>query len=354
MTHEELLARYDLRSRLDAGSVESWDAVQVETGERVFVHRLATPTRARLLEMMKYLDPAASAWIIERLDVDEIPVIVTQVLPSFTTFPEWLQKGVPATVTAPMKPLRRPGGAPRQPESQAIQPVEPAPEPAMPEAISPPKSDSLDLTSFFNPTDSRPVLPPVRLRGGPLERKNEISEATAQPASDGLTAMFLETGESPLLRKRPPSAPPPGPPVIAVPEIRDVDSAGEISAPPRRQAAPSSGVSRPRSRIEDESAAPSGPPTFREAFLATPDEVPSAPRPIRALPLPALGAVGGDRSLYDRVIDPRRAPPPSPPQPALAEASAQTRRPSVVPVIVAVGLLFIVLVSVFVVLAIRS
>lgn len=171
MTHEELLARYDLRSRLNADGVESWDSVQVETGERVFVHRLATPTRARLLEMMKYLDPAASAWIIERLDVDEIPVIVTQVLPSFTTFPEWLQKGVPATITAPMKPLRRPGGAPRLPEPEATQPVEPIPEAPAAAAISPPKSDSLDLTNFFRPPDLGSVPPAVKLGAGPWRRR---------------------------------------------------------------------------------------------------------------------------------------------------------------------------------------
>ena len=165
--------------------------------------------------------------------------------------------------------------------------------------------------------------------------------------------MFLETGETPQLRVRQPSAPRAAPPAIAAPEIRVVESARETPAQLPPQTPPSSGFTRAKNRIEEESAGPSGPPDFRDAFLSTPDDVPSVPRQSRSPAMPTLEAAK-ERSLYDRVIDPRRAPPPGPPQPAVVETSAKTRPPSVVPVVVAVVVLLIIVVSVFVVLVIRS
>ena len=56
MTHDEFAARYELRTRLRAEGVESWEAVRTSTDEPVLVHRLATSMRQRLLEMIDHLE----------------------------------------------------------------------------------------------------------------------------------------------------------------------------------------------------------------------------------------------------------------------------------------------------------
>src|SRR5207247_10532823 len=66
MTHDEFAARYDLRAKLRANGVESWDAIRMATQQPVMVHRFVTHARARLLDMVEHLEPAEQARIIER------------------------------------------------------------------------------------------------------------------------------------------------------------------------------------------------------------------------------------------------------------------------------------------------
>ena len=391
MTHEELEARYRLLAKSQSDGVESWEAVDAETEQEVNVHRLATSRQISILDMMAHLDPAERARIVEHLVVDDVPVIVTKRLPRSTTFIEWLQNSVPSTVTSVIRPLTRPR-EPQTPSAKAPQPAPggesltaiflaseiPAPANKRPEAAAaPPEIERMEASPpsvipsasaapSLGATPNKPAVDP------PVE--NEERRATPPTPianlAGGLTDIF---SASELLEKIGPEAtvkrgavtPPrsePTPPAAAVP-ARPTPPV----APPPHRAPPTppspleafrldGGLPNEVPEFRSEPITParatpashdelleSEPPDFRKTFVAPtePRKQPARPPRLDQQPPPQLGS---RQSPYTEVIEGRRTPG-MPANPAVIAPPPPVRQPSILPVVIVIGVLVLAIVA---------
>ena len=106
MTLEEFRAKYRLQQRLTQRGVASYHAVD-SSGRVVMVHSLDSASREevdRVRGMIHQLNAADRKRILEILDVDGVPVIVTDYLQVFQTLAQWLEvrtRSAPAAPTVP-------------------------------------------------------------------------------------------------------------------------------------------------------------------------------------------------------------------------------------------------------------
>ena len=170
MTPEEFSARYRLRVPLANGSVESWSATRIARGDDVMVHRLMGAQRSAVQHMVNQLGEPARTLILAQEFVENVPVVVTETIPQFSTFVAWLQSNVISTSSAVLRPLRRD----TTPEISLD-----GPEPSV---ASPLTSDTRDTLRFAMPgADDSPVF---RLD---TDEESHVSRPAHIDSSDELT-----------------------------------------------------------------------------------------------------------------------------------------------------------------------
>jgi hypothetical protein len=390
MTHEELEARYRLLAKSQSDGVESWEAVDAETEQEVNVHRLATSRQISILDMMAHLDPAERARIVEHLVVDDVPVIVTKRLPRSTTFIEWLQNSVPSTVTSVIRPLTRPR-EPQAPSAKAPQPAPsgesltaiflasqiPAPASTAPEAAAPPEIERIEappLSAMPSPSaapslsaaankpavdppvekEERRATPPTpiaNLAGGLTDifSASELLEKIGPEATVKRGAITPPRSESTPLaapvpaRPTPPGAPPPhrAPPTPPSPlDAFRLDGGLPNEVPEFRPEPIAPARATPASHDE---LLDSEPPDFRKTFVAPaePRKPPARPPRLDQQPPPQLGS---RQSPYTEVIEGRRTPG-MPANPAVIAPPPPARQPSILPVVIVIGVLVLAIVA---------
>src|SRR6266853_875209 len=91
MTSEELRQKYRLLKVVAAEGVRSYQALDAG-GHIVMVHQLLgdSAETARLLALLGALSPGDKRRVVEQLQVDGAPVLVTDLLLDFRTLPAWL------------------------------------------------------------------------------------------------------------------------------------------------------------------------------------------------------------------------------------------------------------------------
>src|ERR1700755_2396796 len=93
MTSAEFAEKYRIRRTLSTSGARSQAVQDVAHGRMVMVHYLDVGTVAErewLLNRVHGLDEESERKIIEIVDVDGVPGVVTQVLPPFDDLPAWL------------------------------------------------------------------------------------------------------------------------------------------------------------------------------------------------------------------------------------------------------------------------
>jgi hypothetical protein len=298
MTLDEFRSKYRLQQRLTQRGVASYQAID-SSGRVVMVHSLDSASHEEVDHvrgMIHRLSAVDRKRILEILDVDGAPVLVTEFLQGFQGLAQWLEVRTRADPTAPVAPIVHPKGPRRGEFTQLFGPAEVPKTPVVerPPAAGPPAAPAL------------PILPQA---------------APKAPAAAGeFTRLFGAIG--------PEAAPPP-------------DSAREPPKPPPREAPPPvpnppppagefTGLfgaikDQPGAAGPGEAAPPSGPPTppagdFTQLFgpgagkpAPTPSEPPPAPKPTPVSPPPP----GAEHPKI--VVRWRDSPPPEPPPPAAAK-----------------------------------
>src|SRR5437870_2285068 len=120
MTSEELRQKYRFLKLVAEQGVRTYHALNAR-GHIVMVHHLPSdsPETQRLLTLLDALGPVDKMRIVERLTVDGAPVVVTQFIQGFQTFPVWLQataqrvRGAPSPAAAAPPPRPAPGSGGR-------------------------------------------------------------------------------------------------------------------------------------------------------------------------------------------------------------------------------------------------
>ena len=126
MTLEEFRAKYRLQQRLTQRGVASYHAVD-SSGRVVMVHSLDSASREevdRVRGMIHQLNAADRKRILEILDVDGVPVIVTDYLQVFQTLAQWLEVRTRSAPAAPTVPTASSQGPPRGEFTQLFGPAE--------------------------------------------------------------------------------------------------------------------------------------------------------------------------------------------------------------------------------------
>src|SRR5918911_1995192 len=117
MTSAEFVAKYKLFKPIAERGARSFLAQEVQGHRAVLVHRLdisPPDENRRLLGSIDSLRPDERSSVIEVMDVDGVPVVVTRFTPDFNDLPSWLaQREQPAAVPrADTTPVPGSTGAP--------------------------------------------------------------------------------------------------------------------------------------------------------------------------------------------------------------------------------------------------
>src|SRR3989454_12207391 len=125
MTLDEFRAKYRLQNRLTQRGVASYQALD-SSGRVVMVHSLDSAPREevdRVRSLVHRLDAVDRKKILEILDVDGAPVLVTEYLQGFHTFAQWLEIRTQGTAV-PTAPIAQPNRPPRGEFTQLFGPAE--------------------------------------------------------------------------------------------------------------------------------------------------------------------------------------------------------------------------------------
>ena len=126
MTLDEFRAKYRLQKRLTQRGVASYQAVD-SSGRVVMVHSLDSAPREEVDHvrgLVHRLDAVDRKKVLEILDVDGAPVLVTEYLQGFQTLAHWLEIRTRSTPTAPTAPALQPNRPPRGEFTQLFGPAE--------------------------------------------------------------------------------------------------------------------------------------------------------------------------------------------------------------------------------------
>ena len=318
MTLEEFRAKYRLQQRLTQRGVASYHAVD-SSGRVVMVHSLDSASREEVDHvrgMIHQLNAADRKRILEILDVDGVPVIVTEYLQAFQALAPWLEVRTRGALAAPTVPTAPSKGPPRGEFTQLFGPAEipktpivespksPTPTPAGGEftqlfgAIGPaaadshktPEGPSTPLSPAPLAAPAPPAAPPPPTAGEFTRLFGAIKDEPAGAAPTEPTPGATPTppaAEQPkiVVRWRDSAPPEPPPPAAAKPQIRwKASGTDEVAQPePPAPRAPS----------------PKGPGDFTRLF-GPHENVPATPSPTR----------------NDEPLAPKRSEPPVPARPA--------------------------------------
>jgi len=406
MRGDEFRARFKLVKQLTRRGVHTFEALDPQ-GRSLMVHVVSLPPTElqKLLGLLETLAPPDRGKITERLEVDGVPVLVTEVLDDFETFPRWLVSRRRAAVEEPepsepgeftelfraVQEGQRPDAEPSPPAEGVIE-AEPsdvaqdeaasseaaAPSPGETEPTSPPAGE---FTRLFGPRreagEDR-----ERPAAGPPAREVEAEAAAEEPGRKRPVIRWREDAPpeeeepqpKPVVRWKkkgqPEAAPREGP--AAPPPAEDVETtSGEFTKMFRQRAAPPAGqdIGKPGK----ESASPLDRPTGQylralgastpvheddsSAAAPTPIEPPSVLPPVDAPPSKAPAPADAGPSEFTRLVSGGAARPDAPPPaaaPEYDEGPAARRGAPTLRVLViglsAIGLAIVVLIILFAVL----
>ena len=320
MTETEFREQYRLVKLITERDARSYHALDA-TGRGVLVHYLApgSPDTARLLAAIDAA-PAATRRILARLEVDGVPVLVTEAVPDFQSLAAWVQglpktRGPAAPAGGELTGLFGPAGAapvPPPPPPAASKPTPPAPPPAAtaPAARAPAPPP---------PAPAAPPAPAPPRLGVDTERTEMMDSVTEirpvpPPPSPAPPTPQPPAPNKPNLRWREPSAEPPAsrPVVRWKPEAPPPPPAAPPSAPPPAK----------RAGEFTQLFGPGGPgATAPDPAPAPADPLRDAPRPASppASSGPAFGAAPPrtEPGEFTRLFNPASpAPTPRPDRPA--------------------------------------
>ena len=305
MTSTEFSARYRILRALAQDGVRTFTAQHVGTQRPVMVHFLdavAPETRAELLARVERLEATDRARVLERVEVDGAPVLVTQVLASFETLPAWLAARTAAVQThvAPPPPpsidreVSRMSvfDAPTAPMQvvAAPSPAEPAP-PVVPAPPSAPAKPPGEFTRLFASAAAAPVEAPVPqpVPATPLPSSAPIA-TSPMPGASSPAPRAAEPGEFTRLFRQasaPPSAPAAMSPASPMPSISPMSPASpmpSMSPPPRNEAHASRAPLAPTPMAP---IAPMPPPVRPSAPMSGSATGALEARPVPSAPVPA-------------------------------------------------------------------
>ena len=379
MTSEELRQKYRLLKLVAEQGVRTYHALNAR-GHIVMVHHLPSdsPETQRLLTLLDALGPLDKMRIVERLTVDGAPVVVTQFIQGFQTFPVWLQATAQRVRGAPSPAAAAP--PPRAGElTQLFGPTsgdKPPPDIVPPQSPEAPGSQPVsserppgDFTSVFGPTGGAPATPStpappvprppeppsgkgpnVRWREPTPEAKPEghppdrpmirwKKEASPKPPGE-LTRLFGAAGSAPADSTTPPASPlpsvPASPPAGSRPGefTRLFQPDPNLGVPPAARPEPSQDYWQALSTPTPPAVTPAAfgsppppsapaPPTAKEPgeFTRLMSGVPTSPSAGRApnAPSPAGPGGAGAPGEFTRIVTAAAAPSPPPPSPANEE-----------------------------------
>ncbi|HEV2179049.1 MAG TPA: hypothetical protein VGR59_01955, partial [Gemmatimonadaceae bacterium] len=177
MTSAEFSARYQLLKPVADGKVRTLNALAVASGKVVMVHYLAgtTDENNAVLARVRALPDTERLKVIETLDVEGHPVVVTQFLQGFESLDVWISSHTPggsapsAGAAKQIKvTMRRPDEA--QPQPGSTQPIRaggggagkvaPPPPPAPP-PVAPPPPPAASATGSMTQPMVAPKAPPA-------------------------------------------------------------------------------------------------------------------------------------------------------------------------------------------------
>ncbi|HWA15482.1 MAG TPA: hypothetical protein VG817_03560, partial [Gemmatimonadales bacterium] len=241
MTPDELNARYGPLKQLVAGPVRSVLAMRAATKAIVMLHHFEGgpehPNR-ELLALVDTLPPDKRQRVVEQLDVDGTPVVVTKMLHDFVGFDAWV-KVAEKPLAAPVPPPTRPQVPTATLADDAT--VVLAVPPVAPKASPPPPPPPLPDTGIAAPFTAPPMTAPARPVPPPPPPPPPPAAAAEPPGS--FTQMFgpaqvslptppaqpAVTAPQPAAQK-PAPPPPPAPPAPPVPAPAAAEEPGEFTS----------------------------------------------------------------------------------------------------------------------------
>ena len=200
MTRADFDSRYQLGDRIAEGGVLSYRAHDLAAGREVRIHLFTGMSAAEtehLRGLLPRLESRDRALILAETDVEGIPMVVTDVLPGFTTLPSWLESRVPGAApgsggAVPSEFTMVFGSPLPEPPGGGVSP--PAPAPSVPEPPAPPGNEFSKLFGAADP--ARAPRPIIRLGGS-----SPPPPPLAPPSPFQLPDLSRQTEEGPLFSK---------------------------------------------------------------------------------------------------------------------------------------------------------
>jgi len=329
MTNEELRQKYRLMQLVAEHGVRSYHALD-GAGHLCMVHYLpgASPETAQLVALLDALGPRDQPRILERMQVDGAPVVITQLIPGFASLATWLETRTPRPDAGPPAPAASRGAGEFTQLFGPSSGEKAAPAQAQPHTPAPPRAAP-------GGADATPALP-LQPSPDPPDEKPSIRWRDKPESSDRPVVRWKESGGAaprPSLAA-PPTPPIPEPPVKPAPGRQPPKSAGELTqlfgaaggegldhpAPPS-PAPESLPVADPWG--SGRRASPSGPPPPG----ISPGEFTRLFQPEKGLGVPSASAL--ERGSRDFAQAPEVPPPPAaaaPPPPAPSQPPGEFTR----------------------------
>jgi hypothetical protein len=333
MTLDEFRSKYRLQQRLTQRGVASYHATD-SSGRVLMVHSLDSASREEVdhvRSMIHRLDTGERKRILEILDVDGAPVLVTEYLQGFRSLTEWLEMRTRGAPTEPIAPVVQPKGPPRGEFTQLFGPAEQSQTPVLerPAATAPPAAAAPP-----NPPQAAPKPPSkggefTQLFGAisPDATPPKSAGETKPPTAGDFTRLFGAIkdvpGPAPVSATAPTTEPPSPPPPTAPPpptERPKIVVRWRENTPPEP---PPRAAEKPQIRWKEKGTEEAGrgvPP----ARSAPPVPPPKAPGEFTRL----FGAQAGPPTPEDRdaaTVEPLLPEPP--PEPPPRRSPAQAPRP---------------------------
>src|SRR6185437_8941789 len=251
MTSAEFSARYQLIKPVADGKVRTLNALAVASGKVVMVHYLvgSTDENNAILARVRALPDIERLKVVETLDVEGHPVVVTQFLQGFESLDVWMSSHTPGGASAgagaakQIKVTMRRPDAP-QPRLGSTQPIRAGGGGAG--KVAPPPAAASATGSLTQPMAATPKAPPAPPPAAPA-----VPPPSPPPAKNGgeFTRLFNSMAgnpansaprpaSAPQAPPAPPFAPPPPPPAPPRPATPPASVSPPVSAPVEKPAPP--------------------------------------------------------------------------------------------------------------------
>src|SRR5439155_1388681 len=237
MTNEELQQKYRLMQLVAEHGVHSYHAHD-GAGHLCMVHYLPgpSPETAQIVALLDALGPRDQTRILERMQVDGAPVVITQLIPGFASLATWLETRTPRPDAGPPAPAASRGageltqlfGAAGGEGLDHPAPPSPAPE-------SLPVADPWGSGRGASPSGP----PPPGISQGEFTRLFQPEKGLGVPSASALERGSPDFAQAPEASPPPaPAAPPPPAPSQPPGEFTRLMGVGPVGGQPGASAAP--------------------------------------------------------------------------------------------------------------------